>query len=145
MPLVPQRRTFLLTIGAAQFYILEIKNSHLTSVTDPKTLSCSDAILQNRLLKAVYAVYNLLISMSRKVGVTVKFGSFPYSFNYPIPIPLRPHLIKTICVKCVTVLHLTRDSYLKNSQIDSCHKRVHFFIYLLNKCINLLKLLLTRL
>ena len=137
-----QRKEFLLAIGTAQFYLLELKNHSLSTVSSPKSLTCESALRQNRILKAVYAVYNLLTSMSRKIGLLIPRPIVTYTFKAPVPITDRPKLIETICLKSVKLLHHMRDNYIK-SQVSSSHlKRVHFYIYLLRKCINLMELML---
>ena len=140
-----QRQFFLLSIGAAQFYILEVKNTLLSSVTCPRLLSCKNAVRQNRILKAVYAVYNLLCSMSNRIGVPIQNprACAQYIFSAPVPISHRPHLIHTICCKSVEILHQLRNSYLEyikyRSQTIFLNK-VNVYVYLLRKCIKLMQL-----
>ena len=140
-----QRQVFLLSIGAAQFYILEVKNTPLSSVTCPRSLSCKNAVRQNRVLKAVYAVYNLLCSMSNRIGVTIQNprACAQYIFSAPVPISHRPHLIHTICCKSVEILHQLRNSYLEYIKYRSQPiflNKVNVYVYLLRKCIKLMQL-----
>ena len=140
-----QRQQFLLNIGTTQFYILELKYNSLSSIISPSALTRLNAIRQNRILKGLYVVYNLLLSMSRKVGLLFPRPVVYYTFQGPVPIPQRPKLIHTISSKSVCILHQLRDSYLRHlkTQSNLCQlKRVHFYRYLLKKCINLLHLLL---
>ena len=140
-----QREQFLLNIGTTQFYILELKYDSLSCITSSSSLTPLTAIRQNRILKGLFAVYNLLLSMSRKVGLLFPRPVVHYIFQAPVPIPQRPKLIYTISSKSVCILHQLRDSYLRHlkTQSNLRHlKRVHFYTYLLKKCINLLHLLL---
>ena len=141
---VAQRQLFLHTIGTAQFYILEVKNSYLSSVTVPRLLSFDNAIRQNRILQVVYAVYNCLCSMSKRVGIRVPPLLPVYVFKAPIPIPNRPCLIHTISLNSVQILHQLRDNYLHHIRPlkpSIFLKRVQLYMYLLRKCITILKLI----
>ena len=141
-----QRNQFLLTIGTTQFFILELKNNTLSNVSSPASLTTINAIRQNRILKGAFTVFNLLTSMSKKVGLPWPRPFVRYIFPAPVPIRQRPELISNICVQSVRMLHQMRDSYLEHvkSLPDSCHlRKVHFYIYLLRKCINLMQLLVS--
>ena len=141
-----QRNQFLLTIGTTQFFILELKNNTLSSVSSPSSLTTINAVRQNRILKGSFTVFNLLTSMSKKVGLPCPRPFVRYIFGGPVPISQRPELISNICIQSVRMLHHMRDSYLEHikSLPDSCHlQKVHFYIYLLRKCINLMQLLVS--
>ena len=141
-----QKQHFLRIIGKTSFCVILIKHSYFAQTQTCLNLSQEQALLQNRLLKCIYAIFNIIKSMCSKVGIAIpkKVFHVNYYFGGPVKIPLRPHLITVICDKATTLLKLLRQSYY--SCISKCHNlflpKVHFYSYLLIKCCSLIQMLI---
>ena len=137
-----QRHHFLHLLGKIEFYIVSFKHTILSTVDEPSMLSQRNALLQNRILKCVFSVFNIIRSMYRRVfkhdssSPLAHKSTVQYLFSAPVPIPLRPSLIRCICGNSVRLLHMLRSSYLE--RISTCKNirlaRVHFYSFLLSKC-----------
>ena len=137
-----QRDHFLRLLGKIEFYIVSFKHTILSTVDEPSMLSQHNALLQNRILKCVFSVFNIIRLMYRRVvkhdssSPLAQKTTVQYLFSAPVPIPLRPSLIQCICGNSVRLLHMLRSSYLE--RISTCKNIrlacVHFYSFLLSKC-----------
>ena len=138
-----QKQHFLRIIGNTCFCVILIKHSYFAQTQACFTLTQEQAIIQNRLLKCIYAVFNIIKSMCSKVGIAIpkKVLHINYYFGGPIKIPLRPQLITHISDKAMTLLKLLRQSYCSRiSKSPSLFlPKVHFYSYLLIKCCSLIQ------
>ena len=145
-----QRQHFLRIIGKTHFYLLLIREAYL-SQNYVFILSQKEAALQNRLLKCVYSVFNLIKSMCLKVNIYIpdNISKVEYIFGSPVQISRRPYLIHLICNRAINLLNWLKTSYLSYLQIANIPKslhvsfpRVHFYSYLLIKSSRIMDLII---
>ena len=138
-----QKQHFLRIIGKTCFCVILIKHSYFAQTHTSVNLTQEQALIQNRVLKCIYAMFNIIESLCSKVSIAIpkKVLHVNYYFGGPIKIPLRPQLITLISDKAITLLKLLRQSYY--SRISKSPNlflpKVHFYSYLLSKCCSLIQ------
>ena len=146
----PQWQHFLWIIWKTHFSLLLIRESYL-SQKYRFILSQKEAALQNRLLKCVYSVFNIIKSMCLKVNVHIPehISQVEYIFGGSVQIAWRPYFIQSICDRAIILLNLLQRSYICFLQISNIPRclhvsflRVHFYSYLLTKCSRIIDLII---
>ena len=134
-----QWQHLLWIIGKTHFSLLLIRESYL-SQNYIFILSQKEAAVQNRLLKCVYSVFNIIKSMCLKVNVDIPENilKVEYIFGSPVQISWRPYFIQLICHRAINLLNRLKRSYIYYLQIANIPRslrvsfpRVHFYSYLL--------------
>ena len=129
----------LCLLGKIEFYIVSFKYTILSTVDEPSMLSQRNALLQNRILKCVFSVFNIIRSMYRRVfkhdssSPLAHKSTVQYLFSAPVPISLRLSLIRCICGNSVHLLHMLCSSYLE--RISTCKIFIwHAYIFIHSSC-----------